>query len=91
MECPIVWIYDGVLHDLYGNHELSFFTFSALNCTRKSEFGQSNISMDHHGTMYCLAYILATKISDIFKTISTWCKENVQGTYCIWKYARTMF
>ena len=74
MECPILWVHDGVLLDLYWNHELSFFTFSftsALVCTRKSEFGQSNISMDHHGAMYGLAYILATKRSDIFKTIST--------------------
>ena len=94
MECPILWVHDGVLLDLYWNHELSFFNFSftsALNCTRKSEFDQSDISIDHHWAMYCLVYIQATKSSDIFKAISTWSKKNVQGTYYICYYARTMF
>ena len=94
MEYPIFWVHNGVMLDLYWNHELSFFTFSftsALNCTRKSEFDQSDISIDHHRGMHCLVYILATKSSDMFKTISTWSKENVQGTYYIWMYARIMF
>ena len=94
MECPIFWVHDGAPLDLYWNHELSFFNFSftsALNCTRKSEFDQSDISIDHHWAMCCLVYLLASKSSDIFKNISTWYKENVHVIHYIWKYARKRF